>query len=294
MQQITVFTPTYNRRDLLERVYESLTSQTDKDFIWMVIDDGSSDTTSEYIKSLICVSPFKIEYYYKENGGLHTGYNCAISNLKTELCMCCDSDDWLPFDCIEKVKNKWNNRAITDVAGIVGLDFDRDGKTIGLRLPEQETINLNKLYIHGKLIGDKKLVVRSELYKNLRPIETINGEKNFNPNYYNVIISENYDWLAMNENLCFVEYQESGMANNIYYQYLNSPNSFIEIRKLYLNLSEANLKFKFKHSIHLVSSCILAGKASKALSYSPCKFITALAIPFGWLLSKYIKYKTRV
>ena len=45
--QITVFTPTYNRAHLLPRLYKSLCAQTCKDFEWLVIDDGSTDNTSE-------------------------------------------------------------------------------------------------------------------------------------------------------------------------------------------------------------------------------------------------------
>ena len=42
---ITVFTPTYNRACTIARTFESLQSQTDKDFEWVVVDDGSSDNT---------------------------------------------------------------------------------------------------------------------------------------------------------------------------------------------------------------------------------------------------------
>ncbi|MCM1235166.1 MAG: glycosyltransferase family 2 protein, partial [Ruminococcus flavefaciens] len=41
MSSITIITPTYNRADLLPRLYESLLKQTNTDFEWMVIDDGS-------------------------------------------------------------------------------------------------------------------------------------------------------------------------------------------------------------------------------------------------------------
>ena len=49
MVPITVFTPTYNRADLLKRCYESMCRQTNKNFIWMIIDDGSTDNTKEVV-----------------------------------------------------------------------------------------------------------------------------------------------------------------------------------------------------------------------------------------------------
>jgi len=85
------------------------------------------------------------------------------------------------------------------------------------------------------------------------------GEKNFNPHYMHLQISEEFDFLVLNENLRFVEYQTGGMSDSILKQYKNSPNSFAEIRKLYLSFPNTSCKFKFRHSIHLVSSCFLAG-----------------------------------
>ncbi|MEG0952141.1 MAG: glycosyltransferase, partial [Niameybacter sp.] len=46
---LTVFTPTYNRAHLLGQSYESLKRQTCKDFIWLIIDDGSSDDTKTLV-----------------------------------------------------------------------------------------------------------------------------------------------------------------------------------------------------------------------------------------------------
>ena len=48
-KRITVFTPTYNRAKSIHRVYESLLEQTYKNFIWLIIDDGSTDNTKEII-----------------------------------------------------------------------------------------------------------------------------------------------------------------------------------------------------------------------------------------------------
>ena len=51
MAFLTVFTPTYNRAHTLPRTYESLCGQDCKDFIWLIIDDGSTDETSELVRS---------------------------------------------------------------------------------------------------------------------------------------------------------------------------------------------------------------------------------------------------
>lgn len=296
MKQITVFTPAYNRADLLPRCYESMKRQTNQQFIWMIIDDGSTDNTRELVDIWKNeVKDFDLEYYYKENGGLHTAYNEAIAHIETPLCVCIDSDDFMPDDAIEKILDFWHENGSDDYAGIVGLDFDLDGKVIGDLLPNQKSVNLIDLLV-GKypiVNGDRTNVVRTELYKKFAPMKKFEGENNFNPHYMHLQISQEYDFLVLNENLRYVEYQPGGMSSSMLKQYKNSPNSFAEIRKLYLSFPNTSIQFRFKHSVHLVSSCILANKFKKAFEYSSNKVITVLSIPFGWMLSRYINLKTR-
>ena len=293
MPLITVFTPTYNRAYCLHQCYESLKRQTSKDFLWLIIDDGSTDDTQELVSKWIeQTSDFEIRYVYKENGGLHTGYNAAIERLDTELAVCVDSDDYLTDDAIETIREFWNNNNDGKVAGIAALDGDPQGKVIGDPFPEQRTINLIDLQIGKYKLdnGDRKLVIRSDLYKSVAPQMTFPGEKNFNPHYMHLQISRNHDFLVMNKVLCIVEYQTNGMTNGIFLQYYNSPRSFAQIRRLHLSFENAGLAFRFKQCIHYVSSSILAGDKA-FLKTSPAKLLTVLAIPFGFLLSIVVRYK---
>lgn len=296
MKKITVFTPSYNRASLLPRCYESMKKQTRKDFVWMIIDDGSTDGTRELVRSWMNQkNEFEIQYYYKENGGLYTAYNEAISHIQTELCVCIDSDDFMPDNAIEKILEFWEKNGSDAYAGIVGLDFDLQGHVIGDRLPDQKSVNLIDLLTgkYGIVNGDRTNVVRTELYKQVAPMKGFPGEKNFNPHYMHLQISKRYDFLVLNENLRFVEYQQNGMSDSILQQYRSSPNSFAQTRKLYLSFPDTSFQFKLRHSIHLVSSCILAGHPTRAITESPCPGITLLAVPFGMILTLYIQAKTR-
>ena len=296
MVPITVFTPAYNRAGLLPRCFESMKRQTCKNFIWMIIDDGSVDNTRQIVEAWLQEPlDFELQYYYKENGGLHTTYNEAIARIETELCVCIDSDDYMPDDAIEKILSFWDRHGSDAYAGIVGLDFDLNGKVIGDPLPEQEYVNLIDLHT-GKypiVNGDRTNVVRTELYRKYAPMKVFPGEKNFNPHYMHLQISREYDFLVLNENLRFVDYQLDGMTNSMFKQYRNSPNSFAETRKLYLSFPDTSWKYRFRHSVHLVSSCSLAGNALRALRESPRKGMAVMALPFGWLLACYIRIKTK-
>lgn len=102
--QITVFTPAYNRAHTLPRTYESLKKQGNKNFIWLIVDDGSTDNTKELVDKWISEEKgFTIQYIYKENGGMHTAHNIAYQNITTELNVCIDSDDCLAENAIDKI-----------------------------------------------------------------------------------------------------------------------------------------------------------------------------------------------
>ena len=90
---LTVVTPTYNRIKTIPYVYESLCTQTDKRFVWLIIDDGSSDNTRECVQRWSSENIIKIKYIYKENGGKASSLNVGLDNLDTPFCVCLDSDD---------------------------------------------------------------------------------------------------------------------------------------------------------------------------------------------------------
>ena len=57
---LTIFTPTYNRAHTLERLYQSLCAQSVKDFEWLLVDDGSTDSTRDLVLSWMGQKNFSI------------------------------------------------------------------------------------------------------------------------------------------------------------------------------------------------------------------------------------------
>ena len=290
---ITVFTPTYNRRHAIGKCYESLKKQSNKSFIWLIIDDGSTDGTDELVKSWQSIdNGFEIRYIYKENGGLHTGYNAAIENSDTEFMMCIDSDDYLEDEAIQTIESFWKENGSEEYAGIVALDRYENGKIIGDFLPNRKSVNLIDLYVGKYKLnnGDRKNVIKTKLYKSVAPMKSFDNEKNFNPHYMHLEISKKYDFLVLNEPLCVVEYLEGGMTLNIFKQYLNSPKSFAELRRLAMSFENTPFLFKVKTAIHYNSSCII-GKDLKNLFKINHKLYVLFTFPLGFLMSIYTKYK---
>jgi len=291
--KLTIFTPAYNRADLLPRAFEALCVQENKDFIWLIIDDGSTDNTAQVVEAFQQQNAgFEIRYFHKENGGLHTAYNAAIALADTELSMCIDSDDWIAEGAVDRILKVWNAVKRIDCAGILALDAMPDG-TPTCHIDAQGYINMNEYNLTHAWGGDRKLVIRTDLYKSVAPMPTFNGEKNFNPQYMHIKIAENHSFYVLNEVLCYVDYQDAGMSATIFRQYLNSPNSFAEYRRMKMTVKQNNLKNIIRNAIHYDSSCILAGKPMDIITQSPRPGITLMVAPLGWLLSKLVKYKNR-
>ena len=134
---LSVFTPTFNRLNSLQEAYKSLLNQTDKDFYWLIIDDGSTDSTSIWIEETKKVAPFKIDYFYKPNGGKHTATQLAAQKCISEYLLILDSDDTLLPQAVEFVKEKLisfsNDLRFSNVAEIRALSMNSDGAVQGNR-----------------------------------------------------------------------------------------------------------------------------------------------------------------
>lgn len=293
MATLTVFTPLYNRINTLKRTYESLKRQTSKDFVWLIIDDGSTDNPYEIIKEWIKINNgFEIKYVYKENGGMHTAHNTAYENIDTELNVCVDSDDYMPDNAVQLIIDCWNKNKNKGYAGIIALDFaDSTKKVIGKELPTyKESTTLMGYYNNGGF-GDKKLIYRTDIIKATPPYPVFDNEKYVALAYKYHLIDEKYELKILNECVCIVDYQMDGSSTNMYRQYARNPKGFAFWRKEQMKHS-INIKQKFKACIHYVSSSLIA-KNKHFVKESPEKFLTVLSIPIGYILKVIVMKKSK-
>lgn len=290
MEQLTIFTPAYNRAHTLPRAFEALKEQSCKDFIWLIVDDGSTDNTKELVESFRKEDcGFQIEYIYKKNGGMHTAHNVAYQNIRTELNTCIDSDDMIGEEAVKKILDFWNEYGNDKVSGIIGLDSDFDGNIIGKGFPEGLKTTTHDAYYRNGGSGDKKLVLRTEIVNQYPPYPEYEGEKLVPLGTLYSIMDQDYEMLVLDEVLCRVEYQPDGSGASIFRQYKQSPRGFMYSRIMRMQYAERFTEAA-TGAIHYISACIFA-KERHFLKKSPKKLLTVLAIPFGVLLNIYIRLK---
>ena len=134
----TIFTPTYNRAHTLPRVYESIATQSFRDFEWLVVDDGSTDNTAELVEAWMREADFTIRYILQANGHKKTAFNRGVREARGELFLCWDSDDTAPTDALQIFHDRWcgipeNERS--KYVGVTGLCIDETGAIVGDRYP---------------------------------------------------------------------------------------------------------------------------------------------------------------
>lgn len=221
---VTIATPTYNRAALLPRLYQSLCRQSCKDLEWLVVDDGSTDSTESVVNGFIRDGILPIHYLRKSNGGKHTAVNLAVKEARGELLFIADSDDWLPETAIADTLDVYSQvKDDPDFCGVCGLDQYADGTIVGSGLP-QPTIDASPLEIRGKwgVTGDLKEVFRTDILRRY-PFPEIPGER-FCPEalVWNRI-GLKYQLHYFNKPIYTVEYQSDGLSNTITIARMNSP-----------------------------------------------------------------------
>lgn len=304
MKTLTIFTPTFNRAYCLNGCYQSLIRQTNKDFVWMIIDDGSTDNTKELVRDWQNNNNgFEIIYIYKENGGMHTAYNTAYANMTTELSMNVDSDDWLTDDAVEKVSKFWNTHKRPDVGGIYALDSFENGKIIGEKFPDNLTEFKGWGYKtifykdnNGKkksvrITGDKKFIGVNSIINQYPPIPVFEGEKYYSLYFKQHYIERDYSILILNEPVCIVEYRADSNTNMMFKQYTKSPKGFCEERRFVMK-NAPTFKLRLMSAIHYVAESIFA-KDRRFMRNSTNKPCTLLSIIPGIGLYMLIRRKVK-
>ena len=102
MELVTVITPTYNRKSELKNLYYSLCKQTNYDFRWLVVDDGSTDSSGDICDEYAQIDA-RIKVIHKENGGVSSARNAGLDLCTPggDLVAFVDSDDWLELNMYE-------------------------------------------------------------------------------------------------------------------------------------------------------------------------------------------------
>jgi len=275
-KRLTVFTPTYNRAYTLHKCYESLKRQTNNNFLWLIVDDGSTDNTEELIAVWKHEKNIQIEYIKQANVGKQRAHNTGVGACKTELFICVDSDDYLTDDAVEKLLNTWDSITNKEnLSGIIALKGSENGLSIVTVLPKRiKVCPLTDLYELYGFEGDTALMYKTEILKKF-PFVLVEGEKFIGEEYIYRQIDQHYSMFLLNEVIYIYEYLTDGYTKNMFNLIIKNPKGYILLKKQAARLSKS-YKYKFKHTICYIAGCFIAGEKN-IIKNAPYKILGIIA-----------------
>lgn len=215
---LTVFTPVYNRAELLERAYRSLCEQTDMDFEWLVVDDGSTDSTPEALAELQRRhrADFPVRVVRTPNGGKHRAVNRGAAEAAGRWFCILDSDDFLTPDAVATLRRRIAEiEADAGVAGVVALRIHPDGKTVGTPVDFDRRLMHHRDYrVTLGIDGDRFEVVRTGLMRRYRFPE-FPGEKFLREGPVWQKMGTDYRMLYTSDPIYVCDYQADGLTAKV-------------------------------------------------------------------------------
>ncbi|TGN26696.1 glycosyltransferase family 2 protein [Empedobacter tilapiae] len=243
---ITVFTPSYNREKFLPKLYSSLLRQTFKDFEWVIVDDGSSDNTTELVNRWKEEGFIKIKYFKKNNGGKHRAINKGLELASGELFFIVDSDDYLTDNALEIVCKYYEPIKNNDnIIGVTGFRAYSDGSFIGGRRFPNEITDSNLIERRTKygVTADLAHVIKTHIFRKFL-FPDISGENFVAESIVWNRMSIDYKMRYFNEAIYIGEYLEEGLSSNsirnriknnkyaslLYSELVNNPNVVFKLK----------------------------------------------------------------
>lgn len=281
---ITVLTATYNRATLLPDLFASLCRQTDKNFAWLIVDDGSTDNTCDLVRrwqAEFC--DFPIGYVRSENGGKNRAINLGVTRIMTPFTMIVDSDDYLTDDAVAFLSRAaYAVRSEVGIAGIAGLKGEKDGD---LEVPElmDFTCCNNLERSRHQLQYDACEVFKTHILRE-HPFTVWPGEK-FVPEevVWNQLALEGYRLRWYRKVTCVVRYQKDGLTKGSWKLFQENPMGYAMLFNHRLMLPGGRYR-KVDCVMQFIACCFLGRQLPYLLQCHEKALCLLLLVP-GWFLS---------
>lgn len=230
--KISVLTPTYNRANLLERLYKSLVKNLkyDIEIEWLIMNDGSTDETKNVIKKFIAENKIEIKYFEQENQGKMASINKLVEKATGDLIVDCDSDDYFTEDALKIIKEEYEkNKDEKDIYGLCFLKYDQNEENMGNNFKNKKTTMFDLYFKEGET-GEKAIVFFSSIRKQYKH-ELEHNERFVTEARMYHKLDEKYKMICINKPIMICEYQKEGYTQNILKQFKENTYGYYEYFK---------------------------------------------------------------
>lgn len=293
MTQLTILTPTFERKNELKKLYLSLCGQTNKQFKWLVVDDGSTDDTCALAEEFRSLGVISVDYIRKKNGGKHTALNVGIARIETELTFIVDSDDILTEDAVDIILSY--HKKYKTIDNLCGYSFLRGypDKTInGKRFYPDEWIEsyTNARINTHDIKADKAEVFYTKCLKKY-PFPEYKDEKFLGEDIVWIRMARNYKMVHINQMIYIANYREDGLTKNRRKHNLTSPIGCMNRAREFMG-KELKCRYRIRGGVQYIVYGRFAGySVCRLLKESTYKALTIVCLFPGIIVYKYWNLK---
>lgn len=291
--KISVITPTYNRKDTLGKLYNSILNnlQCDIEIEWLIMDDGSTDGTEEYIQKFKEEKKICIKYYKQENQGKMKAINNLVPYADSDFLVECDSDDYFTENAFKTIKN--NCILKEKIYAYVFLKSNEKNEIIGNEFKSNNfKSKMFDLYYKQGINGDKALVYNTKIRKQYK-YKIEEGENFSTEARLHHEMDGKYDVLCFNEIVMICKYQEDGYSKNIKNIFKKNPNGYFKFFEEMLKKDFSGVKWEKR--IYIIKHYILFKYLSKQkMDLRKTSFVNKLLIFILYIpgiIKSYVKFK---
>lgn len=156
---ISIIVPIYNAEKYLNKCIKSLINQTKENIEFILVNDGSTDSSEEIIKSY---KDKRIKYFKNKNQGIGKTRNFGIEKATGKYIMFLDSDDYLATHACEELFNKAEKEKLDLVINNFYRVEEETEKEEEIKISEFENTTLKE---NKNLLLDVNLAPWNKLYK---------------------------------------------------------------------------------------------------------------------------------
>ena len=127
--RFTLFTPCYCSAKFIDRIKETLDKQIFRNFEWIVINDASTDNTSELLQNYIKTVDFPVKFFdLKKNQMLAANWNLAVEHAEGEIFVVLGHDDIYLPNMLESYNKLYEQYNSDKIGGIIARCETQYGK----------------------------------------------------------------------------------------------------------------------------------------------------------------------
>lgn len=254
---ISIITASYNAASFISNAIDSVLKQTDGDWEYIIIDDGSTDNTREVLCNY---SDPRISYHYQKNKGVTAARNLGIKKAKGEYIIFLDADDTLYEDAINSFTYYLTDN---DKIGIVsGIYVHSPNTKIRPRLRGKLFYNFKLNILVGSYLVSKEILEAVGGYD-----EKLNYSENWELFIRLIKYCKDNEYKIISGDFLTFKYNYNGSDTKNIIRKNNIIESYIYLFEKYKHTKRHNYNYAFSFSETIASTAFQLNKRQQAVHW---------------------------